>query len=546
MNKIAQYLNEHIQGEVSTSAAERKAFSTDASVLSITPEIVTYPRVTNDIRKIARFSWQLADKGHIMPITTRGGGSDQTGAAIGKGIIVNTTAHMNTIFELDTKQKLVRAQPGVSFKALNDALALHGLQIPSFPASESYSTIGGAIANNSSGMFSGKYGGTASWVHQLEIVLANGDVLQTGRISKRELNKKKGLQTMEGEIYRQLDNLITDNKQLIDEKVGSASRDNVGYGGIIDVKHKNGSFDIAPLFAGSQGTLGIISEVIMKTDFFQPRQTTFLVSFENYEHAHDGLDDLVGFDPAVLEVIDGHLFAEAKKRGKKYDFMNTAEKETHVGAVVFCILDDPSERVQKKKLKKIKKAMDKRGAVMTVATNEVSRMELMSVRNVAYIATHPDGDHESAPPLIDGAYVPAARFDDFSKACVKLAEKHHVNLHLYGRAIEGIYHTRPVLNMAKVGDRQKVLKLLSEYSALVNHHGGHLIGEAAEGRLKAPFALKELDPDVRQLYADIKDIFDPLGILNPGVKQSTDIKTLVSAMRSEYSLAQFANHSPTN
>lgn len=112
MSKVANYLNEHIQGEVTTNMAVRQAMSTDASVLSVMPEMVVYPRTTNDIRKIARFSNQLAEKGHMLPITPRGGGSDQTGAAIGKGIILNTTAHMDAIFELDAKQKLVRVQPG--------------------------------------------------------------------------------------------------------------------------------------------------------------------------------------------------------------------------------------------------------------------------------------------------------------------------------------------------------------------------------------------------------------------------------------------------
>ena len=132
MSKIAQYLNEHILGEVNSSESIRKRFSRDGSILSVTPEIVIHPRVTNDIRKAARFAWQLAEKGHVMPITVRGGGSNQTGAAIGKGIIVNTLAHLNNILFLSLKNKdqFVHVQPGVNFKTLNDALKLNDMIIP--------------------------------------------------------------------------------------------------------------------------------------------------------------------------------------------------------------------------------------------------------------------------------------------------------------------------------------------------------------------------------------------------------------------------------
>lgn len=103
MNKIAQYLNEHLVGEVSSLRSVRRRFSQDGSVLTVTPEIVHFPKVTNDIRKVARFAWQLAEKGHVMGITVRGAGADTTGAAIGKGVIVNTSAHLNTILYVGKK-----------------------------------------------------------------------------------------------------------------------------------------------------------------------------------------------------------------------------------------------------------------------------------------------------------------------------------------------------------------------------------------------------------------------------------------------------------
>src|SRR6218665_3520152 len=121
MNKIAAYLNEHLLGEVSGAKSLRKAFSTDASVLAIAPEIIAFPRVTNDIRKIARFTWQLAEKGHVVPITVRGFGGDTTGAAIGRGILIDTTKHLNSIVQIAVKDKLAHVQAGTSLDTIETA-----------------------------------------------------------------------------------------------------------------------------------------------------------------------------------------------------------------------------------------------------------------------------------------------------------------------------------------------------------------------------------------------------------------------------------------
>src|ERR1044072_8444564 len=107
MSKVAAYLQEHLQGEVTTNTAVLDALSTDASVLTITPEMAVYPAVTSDVRKVARFAWQLAEKVHLLTLTPRVLAADQTGGTIGKGISIVLSAHMNKLFELDAKQKLI-------------------------------------------------------------------------------------------------------------------------------------------------------------------------------------------------------------------------------------------------------------------------------------------------------------------------------------------------------------------------------------------------------------------------------------------------------
>ena len=528
-SKVATYLQEHILGEVISSPAVLDAMSRDASVLEITPEMVVYPRVTSDIRKVARFAWQLAEKGHVLPITTRGGGTDQTGAALGKGIIVATTAHMDNILEFDVKQKLVRLQPGVNTKALNDALGMHGLGIPAMPRSAAYSTIGGAIANNASGPLSGKYGDISKWVQQLEVVLANGDLLQTGRLSRRDLNKKKGLQTFEGEIYRSLDNLIEDNKQLIEERLGGDPRDNAGYNSLAYVKQKDGSFDLTPLFLGSQGTLGIISEMILKSDFISNHTAVTVAVFTSYEAARDMADAAVGLGPAFVEYYDSEYFTQAANHGKQYSFYK--DLDTLSSAVVMIGFDDFSEHARQKKQKKLAKLLEQVEVTYVSAEGEEAN-ELLTAREVTayWDMQHP----ATAVPLLEGAFIPPERFEDFSKALVALSEKHHVHLPLFGSRLESIYSTRPALNLKKVGDKQKVFKLLDEYSRLVDQHNGYLVAMAGDGRLKARFTSSQRDEDVAGLFASVKAVFDPNGTLNPGVKQPAEVRQLVSWLRSDY------------
>lgn len=541
MSKIAAYLQEHIQGEVSTNAAVLEALSTDGSVLQITPEMAVYPRVTNDIRKVARFAFQLAEKGHILSLTPRGAGTDLTGGAIGKGIIITLPAHMNRLFELDAKQKLVRVQPGMSAKALNDALALQGLAVPAFLSMAMDNTVGGMVATDDGGPLSGKYGTTGAWIHQLEVVLANGDVLQTGRLSKRELNKKKGLQSFEGEIYRALDNLINDNQDLINDKLASDVRDNVGYSSIAQVKRKDGSFDLTPLFVGSQGTLGIISEMIMKAEFVSAHSSVAVATFASAEAARDAIDQIMAFSPAFIEYFDNSFFDLAAERGKTYNFYKNAD--SIVEAVLLIGFDDFSDRSNAKKLKKVMKLLNTEGVQVTGASGEEAN-ELAIVREVTSYLLTPAGKDVSAPPIVDGAYIPSERLEEFLGAVKALAGKFNLILPMYSRALEGLVFTRPTLQLHKVSDKQKIFKLLDEYANLVAQYGGHLIGNTGEGRVKASFAYKQLDNDVLELFAAVKSIFDPNGIMNPGVKQPAELRQLVSHLRPDYDTANLAGYVP--
>lgn len=543
MSKIAHYLNEHILGDVTTDAAARKLLSADAGMLHVMPEIIVYPRVTNDIRKVARFTHQLAEKGHKMSLTARGAGTDQTGAALSDGIIVQTTAHMNRIFEFDAKQRLVRVQPGALFGALNSALKLQGHFIPA-PHSEQYSTVGGAVANNASGAYSGRFGAMEQFVEELEIVLANGDVMQTRRLTKRELAKKMDLHTLEGEIYRSVHALIEENASLIDDKLDPEGVENTGYSSLAKVQQKNGSFDLTPLFIGAQGTLGVISEMILRTEFYNDTPAVAALAFSTMNDFHDALDDIRKLEPDYAEMFDSTLIRQAMAQGKKHAFVTSAlAVEKSLAGVILCRFGDFSERTRMRKLKKIHKLGQKFNATLVKSASKIDEVEeLMALEGYIHSAMQADAVDFAAPPLFGGVYIPERRFEEFMAAISKLSTLHKVRMPYHGHLIDSIYHFWPQFNLRTATEKQKMLKLYDEFAKMVHAHGGELVAESAEGRVKAPFLPGSQDGELQAMYEKLRLIFDPHSTFNTGVKQPSDLRSIVSRLRPQYSTIQRADY----
>lgn len=534
MSKVAAYLRGHISGEVSTRDDVRASAATDGGVLAIKPELVIYPRNTNDIRKIARFAWQLAEKGHVLPLTVRGGGTDETGASIGKGAIIATTAHMNKVFEYDAKQRLVRLQPGASVGALQSALALQGTSIMSLAGSHPDGTVGGAIANAVAGPLAGKYGTIQQAINQLEVVLANGEVLQTGRISKRELSRKKGLQGFEGDIYRGIDGVIEEYEEVLPKL---AANDAAGYNTIADVKRKDGSFDLTPLFVGSQGTLGIISEAIVRAEHRNPAISSAVLVFSDSNTARDALDALAGMRPSLLEYYDAELFDAAAKQGRAYKFYTDASEQFTPQSVVLIAFDEFNAHQRKKNVKKVAKLYEKTEGIQVVCEDDAMTSELLAVLDVAYYTMAPDKASISPSGLYGGFHIPTAQLEKFTEGLQQLAAHEHTPLPMAGHVITNTYTVYPSLSLDKVADKQKLFKLLDNLTKLVHQHGGTMVAEGGEGRLKARGIYPELDDKVVAMYEAVRKVCDPLGTLNPGVKQVNDIRAIATQLKSTHAAA---------
>lgn len=542
MNKLAQYLQEHIQGEVTVSDDARAYFATDASIFTVMPSVVVYPRNEQDVRKAARFTWQLAERGRVVPITARGAGTDQSGAALGSGIMMAFPAHMNRILEFDSKTGVVTVEPGINYGKLQQTLQTHGRFLPPYPASLEYSTIGGAVANNAAGEMSVKYGVTRNYVKRLRVVLANGEVIVTGRLTKRELSKKLGLSTFEGEVYRSLDALLEEHAETLHRMARSVTKNAAGYD-LLDIKRKDGSFDLTPLFVGSQGTLGIVTEVTLETEIYNPETTLLVAAFDKLDQLQTAIAELRSHDhvPSAMEVVDGGLL-------ELVGTLNPAQLKGVIAkpypAFVLLVEYDDNGRTQKKNAHRAAKTLKKHALHVESVSDREGQDALWRIRQASTIvATHSSG-RAKALPLIEDGTVPPDQFANFVSGLYELLHKNHLQVAMWGHAGNGNLHVQPYLDLGSVGDRQTAFRLMEEYYQLVIGLGGTTTGEHGDGRLRGAYLPALYGSDVYDLLCKVKQIFDPHGTLNPGVKIGVTIDSIKPLLRQEYSLGHLHQHVP--
>jgi FAD/FMN-containing dehydrogenase len=503
--------------------------------------MIVYPRNEQDVRKIARFTWQLAERGKPLPMTVRGSGTDQSGAAIGEGLIIVMPAHMNKILMLDPKKGLVVVQPGAEYGKIQQTLHTHGRFLPPYPASLDYSTIGGAVGNNSAGEKSIKYGATREFVKRLRVVLANGEVIETGRLSKRELNKKKGLTSFEGEVYRQLDGLITDNWDLIQNSKLPVSKNAAGYE-LASVKQKDGSFDLTPLLVGSQGTLGVVTEIELETDVYNPNTTLIAAYFDDSSSLAQAVAELAQLRPSAMEVVDDNLLNFLEEHNPNQIRGLVDKPFPHL--ILLVEFDDLSDRNQKRARKKAAKTLKKFATQHKIEIDEEAKERMWKIRRSTAAVIWQMVGNSKALPVIDDGTVPLERLSEFLEGANMLFDRHRLTAAIWGHAGDGNLHINPFFDLSQVGDRQKVFKVMEEYYNLVLSLGGTTTGEHNDGRLRGPYLPNLYGPDMYEVFRRVKQVFDPYNTLNPGVKIDVTLADIKPLLRHEYSVSHLYDHMP--
>ncbi|MBR6505811.1 FAD-binding oxidoreductase [Candidatus Saccharibacteria bacterium] len=510
MGKIARYLNQLTIGNVFDTPDVIEAYSTDRSVLRIKPKFVALPESTEDIRKLMRFCYQLMAKGIRIPVTVRGSGMDEMGADLGNGLVISMEK-LNRLMESDKRERLVRVQAGITLKELNTALSLNGMTIP--VGGHDNDTIGGLIASCPTDDFAGKYGGIMRYVERMEVVLANGDIIQTDKFRKSSASKKGRERSLEGSIYNKLPQIIEKNKELIN-KIRTENHGSCGYPAIVLVKNKN-AYDLLPLFFGSEGTLGIITEVILRAVPIVRQTARAVGTFEDFKSAQKFLDLANSLKPREVELYDIRIIRAAQESGKR---LSEITKNMKTGFVVFARFDRKCKKCLRR-MGSIRKSMPKGSQLIlessknSIALNEFEN-SLISFLNQARSSER--------VPLMTDFYLPADNLEHFLNDLSILEKSLKMELALFGSYSAANYNLRPKFN---VGDRdfaKQALTFLRTGAFVVSRQGGAITGGSPEGRIKAIVSNPAMTDEEKKLYSDIKNLFDRYNILNPDVKLGAD------------------------
>ncbi len=543
MNKVAHYLQEHISGEVMTGNDARKYFSTDSSIFTITPSVIVYPKNENDVRKIARFTWQLAERGRTIPLTARGSGTDLTGAAIGSGVLIVFPSHLNQVKYYDAKTEQIIAEVGINFGKLQQLLLSYDRFIPAAPASMEYSTLGGAVANNASSKYSLKYGDMRKSVQGLRVVLSNGEIIETRKLSKKELNRKLGLSTFEGEIYRSIDTLLEEKKDIVSKSILNVSRNSFGYN-LSDVKNDDSSFDLTPLLVGSQGSLGLITEVTMGTSRSRPMTTLLSAYLNSADDLQATVIQLRSLDemPSAIEVVDGSLLESVAQENPNY--LKEVIASPFPKFVLLVEFDTENEHKRHKLVKKASKILSQYSSDVVVEEDKERQKIIWKVREASALYSGHNQGQLNPLPLIDDGIVPLDKLSAFINAIYDQFNREHLQVAIWGHAGDANLHAQPYLNLGQVGDRQKAFRMLEDYCRTIKDLGGSLSAQYNDGRLRGSYLSKIYPEDVYQLFVQVKKVFDPYNILNPGVKIGVSNDEIKPQLRNEYSLQHIYDHLP--
>jgi len=469
-------------------------YSTDASIYEVEPEGVAFPRTAAEAAAL----FQTAAEDGI-PIIPRGAGTGLTGGALGNGLIVDFAKSNRQIFKLDLEQRVVHVGAGVVLDKLNDFLRPHNLCFGPDVATSSRATLGGMIANNSSGARAPLYGTTGDHVNTLEIILSDGRVVNIG---KHDGNLKPQQAVLE--------NILTNCSQEIAAAMPPIHPKRwPGYA--LDRCLREPDRALLHVLAGSEGTLAGIFSAELRLVPLPRRKGLGLLFFDSIADAFQATVELLDLKPAAIEHLDRILFDQTREQSAFQDARKLLELDSQPCESILAVefFDDVDEKLAdlgKRKLGQRKLLLTDAGQMNLVWKLRKAGLSLL---------TACPGPAKPVTVIEDAAVAPA-RLPEFVKAVDGLLKPLGLRACFYGHAASGLLHIRPVIDLHTVEGVQKLRKVADEFSALVRQFNGSLASEHGVGIARTQYMEAHLPPRLMDAMRQIKHAFDPKGMLNPG------------------------------
>jgi FAD/FMN-containing dehydrogenase/Fe-S oxidoreductase len=482
---LGEALRAEVRGEVSTDAGTRALYATDASNYRVVPRAVVLPRDADDVAATLEICRE-----HGVPLTSRGGGTSVAGNAIGPGVVLDFSRHLDAVLDVDPASRTARVQPGVVLDTLQAAAAPHGLRFGPDPSTHGRCTLGGMIGNNSCGTHSVAWGTTATNVEELDVLLADGSRLTAGP----------------GRLPGRVAELERAHRGLIRTALPDWPRRVSGYA-LQHLLPEHGA-NLARALVGTEGTCAVLLAATVRLVAPPQAAALLVLGFPDSAAAADAVPALLAHRPLTVEGMDATLTAVLRARRRPV-------AELPEGAA--WLLVEFGADTGTAALAAARAAAADACRPHLVVADPAHRAALWRIREAgAGLSTRmPDG--AEAWPGWEDAVVPPDRLGEYLRAFVDLLAEHRNRGSIYGHFGEGCVHVRTDADLLTPAGRRDFRRFLEQAADLVVTHGGSLSGEHGDGRARSELLDRMFPPAVLALFSEFKAIFDPGGILNPGV-----------------------------
>ena len=532
---LERALNAALAGEVRFDTLSRAIYSTDASVYQILPAGVVIPRSASDVINTVRICREAG-----VSITARGGGTSQSGQAVGAGVQIDFSKYMRRILAIDPDRATAVVEPGIVLDELNRQLTPHGLELPLDLSTAGRATIGGMIANNSSGTRSIVYGSTIDYVRELKVLLADGSVVTMGPLDASEVDRKCGQADLEGRCYQVVRDLAGRHAAEIDRRYPRILRRVGGYN-LDRFVRPDGAFDLCKLIVGSEGTLGLVLEATLAL-VPPPRARALIVAqFRELGDAMTATPVILQHGPSAVELMDRHLLGMT--RGKREFEPLCAFLVGDPGAILIVELTGESVDELPHRLDRLQADLEGRGLATHVhrAVETPAQARIWKLRQAALgLSLAEVGDTRAISYVEDTAVAPE-RLREYIDRFQAVLEEHRTRAIFYAHASVGLLHIRPAVNMKTAEGVGRFARIAEQISDLVLEFGGALSAEHGDGLVRSPFQEKMFGPILYDAFRQIKRTFDEAGVFNPG--KIVDAPPLTENLR--YGTAYRTNDVPT-
>jgi len=506
-------LAEAVSGELLFDAISRHIYATDAGAYAIEPLGVLFPRDVEDVVQAVRIAGDFG-----VPIIPRGAATSLNGQTVGAGLVLDFSRHMDRILEVDAKGRRARVEPGVVQDALNRAAAPHGLFFAPDTSTSSRATLGGMIGNNSCGARSARYGMTVDHVESLTVVLADGSVATLRERSPEEVMQLAEGDSLEARLYRELPPLIEERAEAIREALPPHWRRSGGYR-LERLLPERGGFDLAQLVTGSEGSLAIVVEATVRLEP-KPRAISALVG-----HFHTVREAVAASHPAMecgamaVELMD-HLILDLARSSPIHRHL--AEKlEGHPGAILWVEFygDSLDETVAGMERLRERWEQEGHGYAIVPAPTAAEQKGFQELRKAGLGLLMAAGKgRERTVAFVEDTAVDPARLAEYADRLTAILEGEGLRAGFYGHASAGCIHLRPFMDLSLQGAPEKVRRVSEAVFELVREFGGMNSSEHGDGLARGEFNRRFFGEVFYATMVEVKALFDPEGLLNPGKK----------------------------